>query len=66
MPNFSLFHQFIFEIHPILKSCDQTVHTHFWPYLSKKFFDLILIFVNLYQNAKNQAITLICSGDMVD
>ena len=35
-------------------------HTH------PKIFDQILIYVNLYQHAKNQAILLICSGDMVD
>ena len=32
----------------------------------QKFFDQLLIYVNLYQHAKNQAISLICSGDMVD
>ena len=31
-----------------------------------KFFDQLLIYVNLYQHVKNQAISLICSGDMVD
>ena len=31
-----------------------------------KFFDQLLIYVNLYQHAKNQAISLICSGDVVD
>ena len=30
------------------------------------FSDQLLIYVNLYQNAKNQTISLICSGDMVD
>ena len=35
-------------------------HTH------PKFFDQLLIYVNLYQHAKNQAISLICYGDMVD
>ena len=29
-------------------------------------FDKILIFVNLYQHAKNEAISSICSGEMVD
>ena len=28
----SSFHLFIFEIQPILESCDQAGHTHFWPY----------------------------------
>ena len=31
-----------------------------------KFFYQLLIYVNLYQQAKNQAISFICSGDMVD
>ena len=34
--------------------------------LTQKFFDQLLIYVNLYQHVKNQAISLICSGDMVD
>ena len=29
-------------------------------------FDQLLIYVNLYQHVKNQAISLICSGNMVD
>ena len=32
----------------------------------QKIFDQLLIYVNLYQNAKNQAISFICSGDMAD
>ena len=32
----------------------------------QKFFDQLLIYVKLYQHAKNQAILLICSGDVVD
>ena len=31
-----------------------------------KFFDKLLVYVNLYQHAKNPAISQICSGDMVD
>ena len=31
-----------------------------------QFFDQLLIYVNLNQHAKNHAILLICSGDMVD
>ena len=34
--------------------------------LTWKFFDQLLIYVNLYQHAKNQAISFICSGDMID
>ena len=37
MQKISSFHQFILEIQPILESCDQTGHTHFWPRQSKKF-----------------------------
>ena len=32
---------------------------------SKKF-DYLLVYMNLYHHAKNQAISLICSGDIVD
>ena len=31
-----------------------------------KIFDQLLIFVNLYQHPKNDAASLICSGEMVD
>ena len=31
-----------------------------------KVFDQLLIYVDLYQHVKNKAISLICSGDMVD
>ena len=31
---------------------------------TQKNFDYLLIYVNLYQHAKNQTILLICSGDM--
>ena len=42
-----------------------------WPhlFLAKhiwKFYDQLLIYVNLCQHAKNHASSLICSGDMVD
>ena len=59
------FHQFILEIQPILESCDQTGHPCFWPRPSKNFL-INLIYVNLYQHAKNYVILLIFSGDMVD
>ena len=64
MQKISSFHQFILEIQLILESCDLTGQTHFWPHSSKKF--LIHLYVNLYQHTKNQAISLICSGDMID
>ena len=34
--------------------------------LTQKYFDQLLIYVNLYQHAKSQAISFICSGDMGD
>ena len=33
---------------------------------TQKFFNQLLIYVNLYQHAKNKVISIICSGDMVD
>ena len=33
---------------------------------TKKIFDQLLIYVNLYKHAKNQANSLIWSGDMID
>ena len=59
MQKVSLLHQFILKIQSILESCDQTGHT-------QTFFDQLFIYVNLYQHLKNQAILLICYGDMVD
>ena len=57
MQKINSFHQFILEIQPLLESCDQT---------DQNFFDQLLIYVNLCQHAKNQTVSLICSGDMVD
>ena len=51
MQKISSFHLFI---HPFLTNP------------SKSFFDQFLSYVYLYQHAKNQAISLICSEDMVD
>ena len=33
----SLFHQFLYEIKPILESLDQSGHAHFWPCSTKQF-----------------------------
>ena len=33
---------------------------------NQKIFDQLLIFVNLYQHTKNEAISSICSGEIVD
>ena len=32
----------------------------------QKLFNLLLIFVNLYQHAKNEAVSSICSEEMLD
>ena len=66
MQNISLFNQLILEIQSILEYCDQTRNAHFLTMSTPKIFNQLLIYVNLYQHAKNQAILLICSGDMVD
>ena len=33
---------------------------------NQKIFDQLLIFVNLYKHTKNEAVSLICSEEMVD
>ena len=60
MQKISLFNLFIIELQSILESHDQTGHAPL------KIFYQLLIYVNLHEHAKNQAISLICSGDMVD
>ena len=57
---------FNFEIQSILEPNDQTGKTHFWPWLLKKNFEQLLIFVNLYHHAKNQFILPAHSSDMVN
>ena len=51
---------------PMLEFCDQTGHTHFLIMPIQNILDQLLIYVDLYQHAKNQAISLICSGYIVD
>ena len=50
----------------VLESRNQTGHTHFWPCLPKYFSVNFYFFVNLYQHAKDQAISSICYGHSVD
>ena len=57
MQKISLFHQFSFEIQSISESRNENGHTYI--------FDWLLIFVNLYQNAKNQFIISVNSSDTV-
>ena len=63
MQKISSFHLFILEIESILESWDKIGHTPFVTMANHKDFDQLLIFVNLYQHAKNQAI---CSEEMVN
>ena len=49
----------------ILESREQTSHTHFWPCPTKKT-DQLLILINLYQHAKNETVSSIYSGEMID
>ena len=46
MQKINLFRQFIIEIQSILESCDQTGQ-------NQTVFDLLFIYVNLYQHVKN-------------
>ena len=62
IPSYFFFFFFFFEMQSILESRDQSDHNMLTP----KCFEKLLICVDLYQHAKNQAISLICSGDMVD
>ena len=40
--------------------------TPFLTLTTQKYFDQVLIYVNLYEHAQNQAISLTCFGDMDD
>ena len=37
MEKLNLFHLYVLEIQSVLESCDQSHHTHFWPYPPKRF-----------------------------
>ena len=56
----------VYQRQQILESGDQTGHINFWPCPPKKIFDNLLIFVNLYQHAKNQFIPSVHSSDTVN
>ena len=49
-----------------LESRNQIGHTHFLTMPNQQIFDQLLIFVNLYQHAKNEVVSAICSGEIVD
>ena len=49
MQKINLFCQFIIEIQSILESCDQTGQ-------NQTVFDLLFIYVNLYQHVKNHGL----------
>ena len=57
---------FISEIKSILEPCDQTGHTHFFTMLTPKMFNHLLIFVIMYQQAKNQLIPSVHSSDTIN
>ena len=61
----SLFHLFIYEMQPILESYELSSQTHL-SMLTPKIFCQLLIVINLYQYAKNQAISSIYSGVIVN
>ena len=45
---------------------DQIDHTHILTMPNQKLFRQLAIFVNLHQHAKNEAVSSICSGEIVD
>ena len=45
---------------------DQIDHTHILTMPNQKLFGQLAIFVNLHQHAKNEAVSSICSGEIVD
>ena len=76
MPIFDHTHSKISEITlsfpEFARACKKSLHsitrlaTPIFDHTHQNFFDQLLIYVNLYQHAKHQAILLICSGVMVD
>ena len=46
--------------------CSIRLTTHIFDHAQPKIFDQLLIFVNLYKHAKNEDISSICSGEIVD
>ena len=57
------------DIQSILESCDQTGHTYFQPCPTQTFlinFDNFDNFCELYQYAKNEGVSLHCSGETAD
>ena len=48
-----------------LNSRDQTGHIHILTMLNQNLFEQLSAFVNFYQHAKNEAVSLICSGEMI-
>ena len=63
MQRISSFNLLILEIQSILGT---RLATPTFDHSRPNFFDQLLIYANLYQYVKNQAISLICSGDMFD
>ena len=49
-----------------LESRDQIGHRHILTMPNQKRFKQLSIFVNLYQHAKNEAVSSTCSGEIVD
>ena len=64
MQKVSLFYLFILEMRSRVQRLD-------WPHpffimLNQKISDLLLIFVNLYHHEKNEAVSSICSEEVID
>ena len=66
MQKIGYFHLFILDIKSLLESTDQIDYTHILILIYQKTFEQLLFFVNLYQYAKNEAVSSICSEEIVD
>ena len=49
-----------------LREIAPALATHIFNHAHQKLFNQLVIFVNLYQHAKNEAVSSICSGEMLD
>ena len=65
MQKHSELHWFILDIQSILESRDQIGHTHFLTMPNQKRFNQLLIFVNFHELAENEAVSSICSREIV-
>ena len=66
MQKINLLHLFISKIQSVLDSHDQNSQNQFLSMPTKKIFDQLLVFVNLYQHAKYQFIPSVHYSNIVN